>query len=157
MGIRLWHHFCWFCLAVLTAAVAASIMQTQFNLAALTELGLVIAWQDWLATTWFDLTSFGPVVAALFAALLAITLPVGHLLQRWLVGRWHWPLRRPLWLMLSAGIGCWVMLWLMNSVAPMPTLIAATRSGLGVLTFMLCAALGAWVYSRKQTGSDTDE
>lgn len=155
MGIRLWHHFCWFCLAVLTAAAAASIMQTQFNLAALTELGLAIAWQDWLATTWFDLTSFGPVVAGLFAGLLAITLTLGHWVQRWLIGRWH--LSRPLWLMLSSAIGCWVMLWLINSVAPMPTLIAATRSGLGVLTFMLCAALGAWVYSREQTGGEAHE
>lgn len=80
--MKVWHRFCWFCLAVLTATVLGSILQTQFNLAALVELGLQISWQDWLLTIGKDLISFTPTLAVILVAEYLLVFPFATILAR---------------------------------------------------------------------------
>lgn len=127
--------------AVLTATLLGSIVQTQFNLAALTEMGLRIPLGTRLATTGHDLLGFTPLYSVIVAVAFAASLPVAEALrQRWRPGAHLFPA-------LGAGLGLWVALWVANSFAPMPTLIAATRGNVGSLAMVLSAALGGVAYA----------
>ncbi|RUO65454.1 hypothetical protein SAMN06297229_1138 [Pseudidiomarina planktonica] len=145
---KLWHRFCWFCLAVLTAAVLGSILQTQFNLAALVELGVGISWQDWLVTIGKDLISFTPTLAIIIAVEYLFVFPLGTFIAR------HYP-KSNQWVFFVGGfVGLWVALWVVDAIAPMPTLIAATRDWPGTLAIMLAAAFGSWLYARGRQHRD---
>lgn len=140
--MKVWHRFCWFCLAVLTATVLGSILQTQFNLAALVELGLQISWQDWLLTIGKDLISFTPTLAVILVAEYLLVFPFATILAR------RFPSSNQLLFFAGGFVGLWVALWVVNTLAPMPTLIAATRHWPGTLALMLAAAFGSWLYGR---------
>ncbi|MFY0989669.1 hypothetical protein [Halomonas sp. C05BenzN] len=127
--------------AVLDATLLGSIVQTQFNLAALSALGAEISFSTRLATTGQDLLGFTPLYGSLVAVMMLVAMPVATLVTRWL-GTGAWPMHA-----LAAALGLWVMLSIVDALAPMPTLIAATRSPEGTLAMMATAALGGWGYA----------
>lgn len=127
--------------AVLDATLAGSVVQTQFNLAALTALGAEISWATRLATTAHDLLGFTPLYGSLVAVMLLGAMPAAALVTRWL-GFGAWAIHA-----LAAALGLWMTLWIVDALAPMPTLIAATRSMGGTLAMMASAAVGGWGYA----------
>ena len=137
----------YFILAVLCASLAGSVIQSQFNLVAISALGAPVPVPVWLATTLEDLAGFAPLYAAMMAVSLLLALPVAALALRVLT-----PAQRSTWQLpvyvLAGALGICVAFLAANAAAPMPTLIAATRSGAGTLAMMLSGALGGWVFAR---------
>lgn len=129
-------------LAALTLAVLwGSIVQTQFNLAALSALGAEIDLATRLSTTGRDLLGFTPVYAALIAGTLLVALPVAAGLTRLL------PRFRLAWFFLAAGVGAVLTIRLVDAVVPMPTLIAATRGWAGLLTMIVGVAAAGVLFA----------
>ncbi|MBD9653338.1 hypothetical protein IB239_00760 [Pseudomonas sp. PDM12] len=136
---RLWLPFG---LAVFVATVLGSIVQTQFNLAALQQLGASIPADIRLQATTHDLLGFSPTFAALVIAAFIVALP----LTAWLApaqGVLRW-----LIFLLAGALAVWLALTAANAVAPMPTLIGANRTLGGTLALMLCGSLGSLVFAR---------
>jgi len=129
-------------LALLLAALWGSVMQTQWNLNALTALGLEIPWTDRLRTTWQDLGGFAPVYAGILAAGWLPALALAALLARWL------PAARTTLLAAAAGVGMVAAIRTVDAVAPMPVFIDATRHLPGLLAMASGAALGGLLYAR---------
>lgn len=71
-------------IAVLTAVVTGSVIQTQFNLARIQALGPEITFWTRLGATWHDLLHFTPAYALLVSIAFAIAWPAAGLLKRWL-------------------------------------------------------------------------
>lgn len=151
---HLWYLASWFVFALLVAVISGSVLQTQFNLAALMALGVAISWTDWLATIWADLTSFSPLLSLIMVIVYALSLPVAAWLSR-RVKSTGWGLRGWFYA-LAGGVGFWVAVLVINALAPMPTLIAATRSWPGLLAMSCASALGAWVFSRYRRQEQTN-
>jgi len=152
---RLWYLSSWFVLALLVAVISGSILQTQFNLAALMQLGVAISWTDWIATVGDDLTGFSPLLSLIMLLVYAIAFPVAAALARRFT-QTTGALRG--WLFaLAGGAGFLVAMLLVDALAPMPTLIAATRSWAGLLAMALASALGGWVFSRHNQQGFKDE
>lgn len=132
----------------LTGTLLGSLIQTQFNLLALQSLGVAIEPSVRLATSWRDLLNFGPVYALLmapgFLVSQATALAVGRLTHR----RWQ-----PLWCALGAALGLWLTFAIVDALAPMPTLIAATRNAEGTSAMLASAALAGWLFGRLVAGS----
>ena len=129
-----------FLLAVLLASLLASIFQTQANLAALQAIGAPVPWDVRLGTTALDLLGFTPTFILLSALGYVFALP----LAVWLARRM--PLLRWLILVLAGAAAIWSALAVANSMAPMPTLIAADRSPFGTLGLMACGSVGALLF-----------
>lgn len=131
----------------LIGTLLGSLIQTQFNLLALQSLGVTIEPGVRLATSWHDLLNFGPVYAVLFAPGFLISqaaaLGLGRLIQR------HW---QPLWCAVAAALGLWFTFVIVNALAPMPTLIAATRSTGGTAAMLASAAFAGWLFGRLVIG-----
>jgi hypothetical protein len=133
--------------AWLAAAAWGSVVQTQFNLQALTGLGVELPAAVRLQTTLQDLAGFGPMYAGLLAVAWLVALPAAALLAR-RASRW-----RALLFGAAAGVGLVAAVQAVNAVAPMPHLIDATRSAAGLLTMAAgCAAAGAWYGWRTRHG-----
>ncbi|WP_089659329.1 hypothetical protein [Franzmannia pantelleriensis] len=130
-----------FLLAVLVTTLSGSLIQTQFNLAALTALGAEISLATRLTTTAQDLVGFAPLYASLVAVTLTVALPLAALSRRWL------PLPAGLLYASAAALGLWLAFMVVDALAPMPTLIAATRSLTGTLCMLVGAALGGVLYA----------
>ncbi|WP_214000847.1 hypothetical protein [Arsukibacterium sp.] len=129
-----------FGIAVLLAAALGSIVQSQFNLVAIAALVDQLPPGDWLYTVWFDLRSFTPTMLVIMVPVLLLALVAGRLLHSTVgVSR--------LWLAMGCSlVGFLLALWAINNLAPMPTLIAASRGLVGSLALALCAAAGAAIY-----------
>ena len=127
--------------AVLLATITGSIVQTQFNLAAIHSLGAEIPMGLWLSTTLQDLIEFSPVLFIIIAVTFLVALPVGALMAR-ILGA----LRTPL-CVVSAAVGLGVAIHVINDLVPMPTLIAATRETPGLIAMLACAGAGGWLYA----------
>jgi len=128
-------------IAVVTTVVVGSIVQTQFNLAAIAALGAPIGIGQRLQATAHDLLSFTPAYAILVAAAFALAWPVAGLLKR------AFPAQRTL-LFVLAGFGAvWVMIMIMNRALPV-TPIGATRALAGTLSLAAAGALAGWWYAR---------
>ncbi|PAU75081.1 hypothetical protein [Halomonas salipaludis] len=135
-----------FVLALLVTTLSGSLIQTQFNLAAIAALGAEISLTTRLTTSVHDLLGFAPLYAGLVAAVLAAALPLAALVRRWLA------LPAGLLYPLAAALGLWLALLVVDALAPMPTLIAATRSLSGTLAMLGGAALGGLVYACCRAG-----
>ncbi|MCH8543579.1 MAG: hypothetical protein LAT61_08415 [Alcanivorax sp.] len=137
----------YFILAVLCGSLVGSIIQSQFNLAAISALGAEVPLPVWLATTLEDIAGFAPLYAGMMAVSLLLGLLAAALFLRWLT-----PAQRTAWQVpvyaLAGALGIFVAFQAANAAAPMPTLIAATRTGFGTLAMMLSGALGGWVFAR---------
>lgn len=129
-----------FVLAVLLTSAFASIFQTQSNLAALQALGVPVSFDVRLGTTCLDLLGFTPTFVLLTGAGFAVALPF----SLWLAQRLP-PLRWGIFVVAGA-VAIWLALAVANSLAPVPTLIAADRDPLGTLVFMVCGSAGALLF-----------
>jgi len=129
-------------LAVLIAAAWASIVQTQFNLAALEQLGAAVPsalrWQ----TTAQDLIGFAPIFAIIAAVALALAFPLAALVARSSFAARH------LWFALAGWIGLIIAIRSVDALVPPPVLIAATRSTLGLLAVTLGGVVAGLAYIR---------
>ncbi|KAB7629783.1 PQQ-dependent sugar dehydrogenase [Stenotrophomonas rhizophila] len=123
--------------ASLATAAVASLMQTQINLHALTQLGLEVSWQARAAVTVEDLARFGPVMVgfSLAGGVLALGLQAG--LRR--LGLSALPCA-----LLASLVGLAIVLALLRSVIPMPA-IAAIREMPGLAVLSLCGLVGGYV------------
>lgn len=128
-------------IAVVAAVSLGSLIQTQFNMASLMQLGVEIGWGDRVAATWHDLINFTPAYALLVSIAFAIAWPVAALLGRWL------PEQRSLRFTLAGFAAIWMMIAVMNLALPV-TAIAATRSLTGVFALSLAGAIAGWIYTR---------
>ncbi|WP_058835584.1 hypothetical protein [Luteimonas abyssi] len=129
-----------FVAALAIAVVWGSLAQTQFNLQAL------VAFVDIppgvrLRTSWQDLLGFGPVYAGL---VLAAWLPA--FLAASVVARYAPRLRTGTYA-LAAGAGLAVAIRVADAVAPMPVLIDATRTTVGLLVLALGSAVGGALFA----------
>ncbi len=131
-----------FLLAVLIAAAWASIVQTQFNLAALEQLGITVPsalrWQ----TTGQDLLGFAPLFAIIAIPALAIAFPLAALLARGA------PAARYGWFALGGWIGLIVAIRSVDALVPPTVLIAATRSAIGLAAVAFGGVLAGLAYVR---------
>jgi len=122
-------------LAVLITTLIASITQTQFNLAALADLGQPVELGLRVQTTVFDLLRFAPLFAVIVAAGFLVALPIAAaLLRRWPRQRWLTPL--------AGAVAILTALLLMRALLGM-TPIAAARGYFGLLSLALAGACGA--------------
>jgi len=128
-------------IAVVVTVLIGSVVQTQFNLAAISGLGVEIGPGERISTTWHDLLSFTPLYTVLVALAFAVAWPVAGWLKRWLPGH------RTLLFTLAGFSAVWVTIALMNRALPI-TAIGATRDLSGTLALAAAGALAGWLYSR---------
>lgn len=126
--------------AVTGTTVSGSIVQTQFNLAALQELGVPVPLDVRLHTTTQDLIGFAPLFAALVAAALLVAFVMAGLLLRWL------PLPVVALHILAGTAAILALLLVMDAMLPV-TPIAAARSMGGLLTLSLTGAAGGLLFA----------
>ena len=126
--------------AVVIGVVLGSVVQTQLNLSELQALGVAIPLGTRLSTTAQDLLHFAPVYSGLFLAGFLISQAVAG----WLTRRWPASLRC-LAFALAAVAGLWLTFLLTNMFAPMPTLVAATRTAGGLAAMLATAAIAGWL------------
>ncbi len=131
-----------FVLAVIAGAIVGSIIQTQFNLAALVELSVPISLDVRISTIIHDLIHFSPIFGLLLTLVLLVALPIAAFLSRKLGGAERW------WFIFGGFFGLLCCFVIVNYVAPMPTLIAATRSWTGLGAMALSGALAGWLFDR---------
>jgi hypothetical protein len=125
--------------AVLTATVLGSIIQTQFNLARIAELGQPVPFSLRLETTLHDLAGFAPIWAVIAGLGLLIALTVAALVVR------RWRLSGP-WLFALAGfLAVVTALVVMNAMLPV-TPVGAARSVVGIVAMALPGALAGWLH-----------
>lgn len=129
-----------FVLAVIVAGVLGSIFQTQINLADMRDIGPPNSFAMRMDNTWHDITHFAPI----YTLIVLVTFLVSFVLAEWIARKV--PGHRMVWLVLAAVISLTVSFQVIDAFAPMPTLIAATRSISGTLAMLLAAAIGALVY-----------
>ncbi len=129
-------------LAWVLAAAWGSLVQTQFNLQALVELGVPVPAALRAETTWRDLIGFGPIYAGIVAAGWLPALAAAAFLAR------RWPTWRTPLFVAAAGLGMIAAVRAVDAVAPMPNFIDATRSLTGLLLMAVGAVLAGWVYAR---------
>ncbi len=131
-----------FVVALVVGTVLGSLVQTQFNLQALEALGVEITMAARLETSVQDLVNFAPLYAILFGLSFLLSQGVASLVVR-LSGSngrlWLYPL--------AAAVGLWVTLVIVDTLAPMPTLIAATRETGGLMAMLLTAAIAGWLFA----------
>lgn len=130
-----------FMLAVVFATVLGSIIQTQINLAALQSLGAPVSLSVRLNATARDLLGFTPAYAGIVGVTLLFALPLAALVSRFLPA-WRLPLY-----FLAGGLGLLTAFQIADAFAPMPTLIAATRSAEGTAAMMLSGAFGGLLFA----------
>jgi hypothetical protein len=133
------HLLAWF-LAVAVTAVAGTIVQTQFNLAAIAALGAPVPAGARLATTLHDLAGFAPLFAAVTAAGFLIAFLVAGLLLRLLPGY------RKLVFALAGATAIAVAIVIMNAMLPV-TPVAATRTLVGFAAMAATGAPGGWAFA----------
>lgn len=136
-----------FIVALVVGTVLGSLVQTQFNLQALEALGVEISMETRLETSVQDLVNFAPLYAILFGLSFLFSQGLAFLIVRWtgkLSRFWLYPL--------AAAVGLWATLEIVNALAPMPTLIAATRGAGGLLTMLVTAAIAGWLFARLVSG-----
>ena len=127
-------------LAVVVASVLGTLVQTQFNLAALRLIGTDIP--VGLSPTPAALRGFAPIFALMVAVTLLLALPVAAGL-----GRIFKPWRGVLFF-LAGAVGIKVAFDIADHLLPMPTFIAATRGLAGLLAMMVAVGIGSALFGR---------
>lgn len=131
-----------FACSTVVAVVWGSLVQTQFNIAALNSLGAGIGGALRLQMSATDLLGFTPIYTVIAGCGLIIALPVASSLQL----RTFLPFG--IWFVLAGFIGVLLAIQLVNALAPPPTLIAATRTLPGLVDMALGGALAGIVWFR---------
>ncbi|MDX1588702.1 MAG: hypothetical protein R3296_07165 [Oleiphilaceae bacterium] len=130
-----------FMAAVLLTTLTGTLVQTQFNLAAVQALGAGIGPGTWLWVTLQDLAGFSPVLFVITLMTFLVAIPASALFCR-LTG-----LPRYLVYTVGTATGLVVAMRLVDHQVPMPTLIAASRGLFGTVALMACAAAGGWIFA----------
>jgi hypothetical protein len=129
-----------FLLATVVATVLATIVQTQFNLAQITALGVDVPAGVRLRTTGQDLLGFTRTLGPIALCTLLLALPAAT----WIARRHGY---RRFLCFLAGGVGFYAAISVIDAFAPMPTLIAATRGTAGMLSMALAMAVGGAVFA----------
>lgn len=129
-------------LAWLLATAWGSVVQTQWNLQALVDLGVAIPMVERARATSQDLIGFAPVYAGILAAGWLPALAAASWLAR------RWPTWRSPLLACAAGAGMVAAVRAVDVAAPMPVFIDATRHLPGLLVMAAGATLGGLLYAR---------
>lgn len=129
-------------LAWVLASAWGSVVQTQWNLRALVEVGVDIPAREWARVTWQDLWGFAPLYGGILAVGWLFALPVAAWLAR------RWPAGRTALLAAAAGVGMAVAVRTVDAVAPMPVFIDATRHLPGLLAMAVGAVIAGGLYAR---------
>lgn len=132
-----------FLVALVFGAALGSVVQTQFNLAGLVSIGVSIDMPTRVATTVHDLRNFAPIYAVIFGAGFLVSQAVAIVLVRF-----YGQGSRTFWCVLGAVLGLWFTFKVVDMIAPMPTLIAATRSSGGLVALLGASALSGALFSR---------
>lgn len=130
-----------FLVVVAVATALGSIIQTQINLSALQALGAPITFPIRLDATVHDLLGFFPAFAAIMGTTLLLALPLAALTARF-IPAWRLPIY-----FVAGGLGLLAAFLIADAFAPMPTLIAATRSAGGTAAMMLSGAVGGLLFA----------
>jgi hypothetical protein len=129
-------------IAVLVAALWASLVQTQINLEALHALGAEVPVSIRARTTGQDLVGFGPLFAAVALVAFALAFPLAALVTR------RVPRARRFVFALAGWLALIVAVRVIDAVVPPPVLIAATRSIGGLLLMTFGGALAGALFAR---------
>jgi hypothetical protein len=129
----------WLVAAVVTAALG-SIIQTQFNLAAIAALGAPVPMGARLQTTLQDLAGFAPMFGLVGAAGFVPALVVAALLS------WRRPEWRVVLYPLAGAAALVTAVLLMNALLPV-TPIGATRSASGIVALGLAGLAGGAAFA----------
>ncbi|MCB8888697.1 PQQ-dependent sugar dehydrogenase [Vreelandella malpeensis] len=122
-------------IALVAGILLGSIIQTQINLAALARMGVEISLARRIATTLWDLVTFSPIYALLFSVGFLISQTVALTISRLVLhGRYRLALCP-----LLAIVALFATLHIVNHFAPMPTLVAATRTTFGLVAMLASA------------------
>lgn len=132
-------------ITVAIAVALGSMVQTQFNLEALNDLGVPVGLGDRLSATLHDLRFFTQAYVLLISIAFAIAWPVAALFRRWLPGH------RTLLFTLAGAAAVRVMLAVMDQALPV-TAIAAARGLGGTIALTLTGAVAGWIYTRMIPG-----
>lgn len=143
-----WYPLGYLLLAVVLTTLLTSLVQSSVNLAAIAALTGHLAMTDMLFTLGFDLRHFtltyAPIALINLLSVALLIKLVPFLARLWLAA-------------LIAALVLFLMLQLINSLAPMPTLIAANRSIFGTLAMLLCSAAGMgcylWLIKRRHSNA----
>ena len=129
--------------AAFATAVAASIVQTQINLAALVAMGRPVPIAARIETTLVDMARFGPVMMAIAGVALVPALLAARILGRLVIAR-----GRVVLTALAGFVALLVAFQIMGWFTPMPALVMAVRGTAGLLLMSLTGALGGLVFDR---------
>ncbi|MBU0784711.1 MAG: PQQ-dependent sugar dehydrogenase [Gammaproteobacteria bacterium] len=132
-----------FLIALLIGVVSGTLVQTQINLLALQNLGVVIDLQTRIASSFHDLGNFSPVYAVLFGGSFVASQAVALLFTRFTAAIW-----RTFWCTFGAALGLWLTFKVVDMFAPMPVLIASTRTVGGMLSMLAAAAVSGLVFAK---------
>jgi hypothetical protein len=128
-------------LAAAVTAVTGSVVQSQFNLAAIAAIGAPVSFGARLQVTLHDLVHFAPTFGLISAAGFLVAFLVAALLVR------RRPARRTFLYTLAGAAAIVAAIGLMNAMLPV-TAIGAARSWAGILALALTGALGGWSFAR---------
>ncbi|MCK8516018.1 hypothetical protein M0534_06725 [Methylonatrum kenyense] len=127
-------------LGAVVAAASGSLIQTQFNVAALARLQVDVGIRERLAMTAGDLLHFAPI----FALLLVVAFLPAFCLAGWLARRRS---ARPGWLYaLAGGTAVLAAFLIMNQLLPM-TAVQMTAEPVGLLALSISGVLGGWAFA----------
>lgn len=132
-------------LAVVVTGAGGSVVQTQFNLARIVEMGQPVSLHERLSTTFADLVGFAPLWSIIVAAALVIAFPVAAGLSR------LWPAGRAALHVLAGFCAVLVALMVMSAMLPV-TAVAAARTVGGLFAMAVPGALGGVLYVWLWTG-----
>jgi hypothetical protein len=130
-----------FGVAAAVATVLASVLQTQFNLAALQALGAEVPFGVRLDATLADLAGFPPTFGPLVLAAFLVAFLVTALLRRWVTAR------RTALYALAGAVAVLAMILIMQAVFGLQP-IAAARGLFGFASLLLAGAAGGAVFAR---------
>lgn len=130
-----------FVVAVLVCTVLGSIVQTQFNLAGLQQLGVPMPLDVRAEATAADLLGFTPSLAPIVLLGYLIALPIAARLTTWR------PAKRRVWYFVAGATAIFTAMTLMAVIFAV-TPVAAARGPVGMAALCLCGAIGALVFQR---------
>jgi len=132
--------FAWLTASVVTGATG-SIIQTQYNLAAIAGIGAPSSLAIRIQTTLQDLAGFAPAFALIAAGGFIIAFPAAALLAR------YWRAGRTMRYAAAGAAAVATAILVMNAMLPV-TGIGATRWASGILALSATGGLGGLVFAR---------
>lgn len=131
-----------FLIALVVASITASIIQTQFNIAALQDWSVEIDLALRKEATFHDILNFSPTFAIILGTSLLFSLPIAYFIDR------RRPNPEPIWFVVGGAVGLWVAFMIVDALLPMPTLIAVNRTIPGLLSMVACGGFAGYLFAR---------